>query len=1113
MEKAKQFMQRTMPKATTVDIQTETVNIDNPQVNSISTNPNKDDYYVEYYEENSDSPFNANTVNITRNSLQTIEPNMVRAKRQVTLPPQSRARIEVSISNPAPTPYIIEPTTEGKLRSLPGLGKQPATVLDVVNISREPLLIRRRQVLGRAIPLDSNQVEEGNKPSLPPNLDTNQQNQLEELINRNSDLFVSTNEAIGIVPFIKHHIDTGETQPIRARPYRVSVSEQKKIQDLVDEMLQADIIRPSKSPWASPVVLVKKKGTTDLRFCVDYRKLNKVTVIDPYPIPNMDTVLETLSGNHWFSKLDVKAMYWQVLMDDDSRQKTAFVVHCGQYEFNVMPFGLVSAPMTAMRVMNEITHGLESTCFVFYDDILVFTPTFEQHLEALERLFERLNDANIKLNAKKCELLLNSVTYLGHIITPSGIEPDPEKIQAIQRFESPKNITEARSFMGMCNFFRRYIKNFANIARPIHDTIKVNQTFEWTAKAEIAMQELKDKLMSPPILVHFDQTGNLTIRCDASGYGLGAVLIQESADKLRKGVIAYTSRTLVGAEKNYATTHKECLAVIHAVKHWRHYLYGKHFDVITDHHALCWLMKTKDHTGQLMRWSLLLQEFEFTIKHESGRIHQDADCLSRNPIEAPPQAEDESELPTWPIHAVGKSKSTIGLDAIQMDKPVAPTFDVVQEQQTDPYCQNIIRILTDESLRKKERKKFLNNFVVYEDQLYKKSKKDKDKLLLVLPASMIEFVLKEAHDEPIGGHFGIKRTMDTITRRFYWPTLDKDVKHHVKTCDLCQRKKSLNRKSEGLMIPMPIPHQVFETIGMDLMGPMPISSNKYSHIIVITDYLSKYVIAKPLRKTTTDKIIEIVRKHVFYVHGIPKTIITDNGSNLTSRTIREVYDKFKITHKTTSPYRPQTNGQTERYNRVLGTQLAIFANQNTRKWDQYIDALVFAYNTTVHTSHLNTPYHLVFGREPIKPIDQYVKKRLVTSDSNNDVSEEDLLKAARDLARTLVKQAQSTSKERYDKNRAQPSYEIGDLVLKKKYTQIFGECKKFTLPWVGPYKIIKIINDVNYLIASVEDPKMQHIVHANQIKPYNLRQVEPLKEESANATPEFIQIDRIAHDL
>lgn len=948
----------------------------------------------------------------------------VKAKRRLTIPAGAKARVEVKTSiMDQQANYMIETAQQGKIQVIPGIGRSKSTVVDLVNITKTPIHIERREVIARASPLEQEAPKERSDGQVAHHLTPEQDQKLKELLEKHQDLFVTTNDAIGIVPFIQHRIDTGYAEPIRSKPYRVSVAEQKVIQDLINEMLAADIIRPSRSYWASPVVLVKKRGTTELRFCVDYRKLNKVTKVDPYPIPNMDTILETLAGNLWFSKFDVKAMYWQVLMDEDSRAKTAFVVHCGQYEFNVMPFGLVSAPMTAMRVMNEVTRGLDKTCFVFYDDILVFTPTFEGHLGALNELMGRLSDANIRLNGKKCDFALKSVRYLGHDVTPDGIKPDPTKVEAIQVFGTPRSITEARSFIGMCNFFRRYIRGFASIARPIHDTIKVNQPFVWTEEAQKAMDELKGKLMSPPLLVHYDPDGQLTIRCDASGYGLGATLMQKSSEKLRTGVIAFSSRTLSPSERNYATTHKECLAVVHAVKHWRHYLFGKEFEVVTDHHALCWLMRTKDHTNQLMRWSLILQEYQFTIRYESGKTHFDADCLSRYPADIK-TGENEVEIPTWPIHRFHLSLSTVQQHQRMLDELAQPVFDVIKEQRTDEFCNSIIKTLEDPDSSRKM-KRVYKHFLLNEEILYRRSKSDTKRYVMVLPRSMIDFVLQEAHDKPLGGHFGVKRTLDTVKRRFYWRTLDQDVRHHVKSCDPCQRKKPGKHKKTGLMIPMPIPKQVFETLGMDLMGPFPTSSNRNQHVLVVTDYLSKYVITKAMRTVSSSKILEVLRKDVFYRHGMPSVIISDNRSNLTSHLIRDAFRQLGIKQKTTSPYRPQTNGQTERYNRVLGTQLAIYAENQPKQWDRYLHALTFAYNTTPHASHLTSPYFLMYGRHPLKPIDAIGRPLQMEVEGEEGINEQEAIEQARAFARQLVKASQIRSKERFDKDRIRSSYKVG----------------------------------------------------------------------------------------
>lgn len=445
-----------------------------------------------------------------------------------------------------------------------------------------------------------------------------------------------------------------------------------------------------------------------------------------------------------------------------------------------------------------------------------------------------------------------------------------------------------------------------------------------------------------------------------------------------------------------------------------------------------------------------------------------------------------------------------------------PTFDIPDEQAKDPFAGPILKCLTG-SPTSKVRKKY-KNFKIQDNTLYKRARRNKTKYLLVLPNSMREFVLKEAHDKPIGGHFGLKRTLSTINQRFYWKTLDQDVRNYIRSCDPCQRKKSSPNK-EGHMIPMPIPKQIFEIIGMDLMGPLPPSSHRSLHILVVTDYLSKYVITQALKSTTTDKIIDVLKKQIFYIHGLPRVIISDNGSNLTSTSMRDTLKMFNITQKTTSPYRPQTNGQTERYNRVLGTQLSIFTEENPRRWDQYLDALTFAYNTTIHASHLTTPFELVFGRLATKPIDLATNQRPanIASDSGT-VTDLEKITAARELARNLVKQSQQSAKVRYDKGRRPSNYKINDLVLRKRQFYVTGESRKFYMPWTGPYKIIKIITDVNYQLINIKDPEEQCIAHINQIKPYNQRLIDSLEgaEESqettraqSTGTPDVINIDSI----
>lgn len=825
---ARQYIEKTRPLKVDSCCQ---CGSDTESINSMDQQPPPvvKEMYIEYAKD----CIEINQVNTTTTCQDVDNEPMLTAKQQTIIPPAHRAIMLVKPRNAGSEQLLIEPDHKSGLAFVPGIIKNRVSTIEVFNVSSNTVYVTKDTKIGNLSGLDHEETTGCHQELVISDLlEDKQRAKLNQVIEKYKNIFVTSDEEIGLVPDIFHHIDTGDSSPITSNPYYVSKKEREVIKNMVEKMLKAEIILPSRSPWASPVILVKKKGTSDLRFCVDYRKLNKITKTDGYPIPNMEQVLESISGNHWFSKLDVKAMYWQVKMSETDRQKTAFVVHLGQFEFNVMPFGLVSAPMTAMRVMNEVTRDMDEECFVFYDDVLVYTSTFEKHLVSLEKLFKRLHEANIKLNARKCEIAFNSILYLGHIVTPEGLRPDPSKLTAITQFKSPTNLTEAGSFMGMCNFFRRYIKNFADHARPVNNTIKTKQKFQWTTEAEAAFHVLKRKLTNPPVLVHYDQNGHLVIRCDASGYGIGGVLIQESQDFNKKGVVAYTSRKLQGAELNYSTTHKECLALVHCVTHWRTYLFGHEFTIQTDHHALCWLMSLKDPLGRLIKWSLLLQEYKFKIMYSSGRTHNDADCLSRYPQDNDQARVYSDEVPTWPVTAITRSRK-IATPQSDTTQQLLPIKDISAEQMKQNDLKEIIEYLQDPSKNLKRSKGLAKKYALIDKKLYRKGRRPhNNQLLLIIPKTMVNDVLSMMHDQPTGGHFGMKRTFESVKRRFFWPSIQEDVHEYVRSCDICQKRKGNNNKPYGMLGTIPIPSQIFETIGLDLIGPLPPSSRSRTQYVL-----------------------------------------------------------------------------------------------------------------------------------------------------------------------------------------------------------------------------------------------------------------------------------------
>ena len=446
-------------------------------------------------------------------------------------------------------------------------------------------------------------------------LTDSQREALYNLLLSYSDVFAACDTDLGRTDVTQHRIYTGEATPVRQPPRRVPAAFRQQTQELLHGMQKQGIIQPSSSPWASPVVLVRKKNGA-LRFCADYRKLNRVTRKDAYPLPRVDEALDTLAGSCWFTTLDLISGYWQVELHPDDKQKTAFSTPEGLFEFNVMPFGLCNAPATFQRLMDSVLAGLQwSSCLVYVDDVVIPGKAFEDHLRNLESVLSRLRAANLKLQPSKCAMARKKVRFLGHVISSEGISTDPEKTSKVATWPAPTCKRDVQQFLGLANYYRRFIKNFAEIAKPLHQLTEKTHSFSWTDQCQVAFDELRCRLTSTPVLVFPDPAAPFILDTDASSSGIGAVLSQVRDGQERTRVVAYASRVLSKPERRYCTTRRELLAVVTFVKHFRSYLLGSSFKVRTDHGSLAWLYNFREPEGQLARWLEQLQEYNFTVVH------------------------------------------------------------------------------------------------------------------------------------------------------------------------------------------------------------------------------------------------------------------------------------------------------------------------------------------------------------------------------------------------------------------------------------------------------------------------------------------------------------------
>lgn len=933
------------------------------------------------------------------------------------------------------------------------------------------------------------------------------------LLTRYQSVFATHEGDLGCTTLISHEIPLTDEVPMRQRYRRIPPAEYDAVKTHIHQLLESQVIRESCSPYASPIVLVKKKDGS-LRLCVDYRQLNRKTRKDAFPLPRIEESLDALSGACWFSTLDLASGYNQVPVEEKDKCKTAFCTPFGLFEFNRMPFGLCNAPSTFQRLMERMFGSQHfQTLLLYLDDVIVFSSSMEQHLERLERVLSRLHQEGLKVKLEKCCFFRTEVKYLGHVISNKGVSTDPEKVAAVANWPRPQDVAALRSFLGFTSYYRRFVKNFSVIAAPLYRLIgelggskdrkgtRRPLSSAWTEACEGSFQDLKVRLTTTPVLAYANFSLPFILEVDASQNGLGAVLSQEQEGKVRP--LAYASRTLCRTEKrmpNYSSMKLEFLALKWAMaEKFREYLLGHKCIVWTDNNPLSHLSTAKLGATEL-RWAAALEAFDYTIRYRPGRANGNADSLSRQHLTDGVSVVDQilpgTLLPAQLEQAIGQTS----VAACQLEISVLPTYsgnDLARLQQDDPVIREFLYFwqhqrrpdhMEQQALSKPvlELVRQWDRLLEQEKVLYRRtSRPDGGEVVLqmVLPESLQEEVLKQLHQGH--GHQGIERTTELVRSRCYWPGMYKAVKKWCEECERCILAKPAHHPVKAPMGHL-IAARPNQTLAIDFTF-LERSRDGKEQVLIITDVFSKFTQVVPTFDQRASTVANVLVKEWFCRFGVPARIHSDQGRSFEGALIQQLCDLYGIQKTRTTPYHPQGNGQCERFNRTLHGLLCTLPNSSKADWPKYLPQLLFSYNTTIHQTTGECPHFLMFGQEPNLPVDFLLGRvSQPTTGTVMDWMEEhrERLQVAFDGARERIHAAARLRKERHDQKGYSCYLKEGQFVYRRDHSHR-GRNKIQDVWSPTKYKVVQAPTEGGavYSIALPDNLTRVRRVHRTMLKP------------------------------